>query len=449
MAADVVVLGAGFAGLSAAVALASKGRRVLVLEEGPRLGGRATAFTDRETGERVDNGQHVLFGCYRDTYSFLTTIGAAAKAPLQPTLSLTMASDTGRRATLRCPSWPAPWHLVGGLMRWSALGTGDRLSALRLGPLLRSASRQGAEAVAARVPSGQTASDWLRAARQTKAICDWLWHPLIYAALNQPPEVAAAQPFVRVLGELFGPRPTDAAIGLPAVPLDELYAEPARTYLEARGGEVRLRTRGRVVVGEGDRVAAVVAGEERIETKVAISAVPWFGFSRIWEGAVPDPMRGTESRAAAMRRSPIVTVNLWLDAPAVDDTFIGRVGGPMHWIFNKSAMYGDRTAHLSIVSSGADAIAAMTNDEITRTTMDQIQRALPDTRARRVLRAVVVREQRATFSLAPGAPQRPRAETPIRGLYLAGDWTDTGLPGTIEGAVKSGHVAANLALTAR
>ena len=122
----VVVIGAGFAGLAAAVRLAHAGREVVVVEEAPRLGGRATAFTDRESGERVDNGQHVLFGCYRETYAFLGRLGTAVQAPLQPRLRLVMVGGDGRRSTLECPNLPAPWHLVAGVMRWSALGAGDR-----------------------------------------------------------------------------------------------------------------------------------------------------------------------------------------------------------------------------------------------------------------------------------------------------------------------------------
>jgi hydroxysqualene dehydroxylase len=445
----VVVIGAGFAGLAAAVRLAYSGCQVVVVEEAPRLGGRATAFTDRETGERVDNGQHVLFGCYRETYAFLGRLGTAVKAPLQRRLRLVMVGDDGRRSTLECPDLPAPWHLIVGLMRWNALSGADRVSAARLSGLLFAVRRRGAAAVAGEIAPELTVSAWLAARGQTPRLRDWLWHPLAIAALNQSPAIAAAGPFVRVVGELFGPRRDDAAIGLPAVPLDELYAAPAERLIAERGGRVLTKTSARIVLDDRGRIAGVRAGEEMVPADRVVSSVPWHAFSRIWSGAVPQSLAGIAANAAATGSSPIVTVNLWLDGPVTSDQFIGLVGGPMHWIFNKAALYGDRTAHLSIVSSGAVELASMDNDAVVKEAWSQLMRALPAAVSRRVVRAVVVREHRATFSLAPGSPPRPPAITPLPGFFLAGDWTDTGLPGTIEGAVLSGHHAADAVLAAR
>ena len=230
MTTDVVVIGAGFAGLSAAVRLAASGLTVAVVEEAPRLGGRATAFADRETGERVDNGQHVLFGCYRETYDFLRRIGTETLAPLQTRLSLTLAAPDGRSFDLTCPELPPPWHLLAAVLRWPAMPHRDRLSVLWLWSLLRQARREGAASAAAGVAVQQTVTDWLAAHRQSDELCRWLWRPLAIAALNQSPDVAAAAPFVRVLAELFGPRVEDSSVGLATVPLDELYAEPAQTF---------------------------------------------------------------------------------------------------------------------------------------------------------------------------------------------------------------------------
>jgi zeta-carotene desaturase len=447
--ADVVVIGAGVAGLSAAVRMIDAGLRVVVVEEGPRLGGRATAFTDRESGERVDNGQHVLFGCYRDTYAFLRRLGTDSLAPLQRRLALTMVGPDGRPSRLECPEWRPPWHLVGGALRWSALRLSDRLSALRLRTVLNDVRREGAAAVAARVPPDLTVSAWLEANGQAAGLTKWLWHPLAIAALNQSPEEAAAAPFVRVLGELFGPKVEDSAVGMSSVPLDELYAVPAMRLIESSGGAVLKKSPARIQIGGGGAIECVETGATRIHASVVVSAVPWHALGRIWQTGVPAVLQPVVDNAAALGSSPIVTVNLWFDGAVMSEPFVGLIGGPMHWAFDKSAIFGERAGHLSIVASGAVGLAEMDNAAITAAARRQLETALPKTATTRLLRSVVVREHRATFSLAPGGPPRPSAATELKGFYLAGDWTDTGLPGTIEGAVRSGNTAADLIIERR
>jgi squalene-associated FAD-dependent desaturase len=449
MTADVVVIGAGFAGLSAAVKLAESGLRVVVAEEAPRPGGRATAFTDRATGERVDNGQHVLFGCYRDTFEFLGRIGSAGQAPLDRRLELTMVRADERPSVLSCPSLPPPWHLIAGVMRWRALSIADRLGARKIAGVLRAARRDGPAVVAARVGASDTVSSWLAAHGQSARICEWLWHPLAIAALNQSPEVAAAGPFVRVLCELFGPRATDSAIALPRVPLDELYAVPAARFIEARGGSVQLKSPARIET-DRDSIVAVQIGETTVRTARVVSSVPWHALGRIWKTGVPAALTGVVADAERMASSPIVTVNLWFDRPVMSSRFVGFVGGEMHWAFDKSAIFGTSAGHISIVSSGADGLVRQDNATLMELAVgNYLERTLPAVRSAKLLRSVVVREPRATFSLAPGGPPRPGPGTALRGFYLAGDWTDTGLPGTIEGAVVSGHKAAEAILRDR
>ena len=450
MNAPVVVIGAGWAGLAAAVRLADAGLKVTVVEEGPRLGGRATAFVDRESGERVDNGQHVLFGCYRETYGFLRRLGTAGLAPLQPRLELTMVGPDGARARLRCPRLPAPWHLVAGVLRWRAVPPSDRRTALRLRQVIKEVRRDGAAAVAARVRADATVEAWLNAHGQSPTLAEWLWHPLALAALNQSPSIAAAAPFVRVLGELFSSDPSSAAVGLPAVPLDELAGVPAKAFIEGRGGAVHQRAPARIELDDRGAIAGVYAGDTRFETARVVSTVPWFAFGRLFARGAPPALTQIADRAAATQSSPIVTVNLWLDGPVLEpgERFVGLVRGPGQWVFDKRTMWDERAGHVAVVASGADSIARMDNAEATETMMRQLRRLLPRVEARKLLRSVVVREHRATFSLAPDAPPRPApgAVSGLPGFYLAGDWTDTGLPGTIESAVVSGHRAAEAAL---
>jgi uncharacterized protein with NAD-binding domain and iron-sulfur cluster len=176
-----------------------------------------------------------------------------------------------------------------------------------------------------------------------------------------------------------------------------------------------------------------------------VASVPWFAFAELFD-AVPPSLAMVAEAAARMAPSPIVTVNLWFDRTVIDEPFIGLPGRAMQWVFDKRTVFGGVASHLSLVSSGAASIVAMTNDQLIAQAHQELLDAIPRVRTCKLLRATVVREPRATFSLAPGGPPRPAALTGVGGFVLAGDWIDTGLPATIEGAVRSGHAAAELAM---
>jgi hydroxysqualene dehydroxylase len=437
---DVAVVGGGVAGLAAASALAERGKRVLVLEARGELGGRATAFVDRVTGELVDNGQHVLFGCYHDTFAFLRRIGAEANVRVQPSLEVPYLDADGRRSVLRCPQLPSPLHLLGGILDWDALAWGDRLRALRLaGPLLR-ARRNGIAAVG----RDETVSQWLARHGQRGRLREWLWEPLAVAALNQSPAEAAAAPFLRVLALMFGPDPKDASLVLPTTPLHEMYAVPARRFIESHGGEVRTHALSRVRLS-GHRVTGIEVRGESIDVSTVVAAVPWFALAPLFTGS-SSLMDSTVAAASRMASKPIVTVNLWYDRAVMEDVFVGLPGRAMQWVFDKRQAFGERASHLSLVSSGACDLVGLESEALVTLAAREVAEAIPGARDALLRRGTVIREKRATFSLAPGQPRRPPVETPVEGLFLAGDWIDTGLPGTIESAALAGHLAARTLL---
>jgi len=423
---DVVVVGGGFAGLSAATSLAARGARVLVLEARPSLGGRASSFADPATGEPVDNGQHVVTGAYYETFEFLGRIGTRDGVRMQTSLELEIVEPDGRRSRFTCPPLPSPLHLLGGLLRWPALRWRDRLAAVWMG--LR------------RAPGPhETVRQWLQAQGQTPRLIELLWEPLAVAALNQSIDTAAASSFATVIDRILARRAA-SALGLAVTPLSDLYAVPSRSFIEARGGAVR--TGRAAVIGAWPAASlSVRSGDHEIWPRAVICAVPWHGLrAAFWPE--PPPLAAVFAAADGTPASPIVTVNLWLDRRVTRSAFIGLPGRTMQWVFDKRELFGDGATHLSLVSSGAEAVVAKSNDELVALAVEELRSACPDARDAEIRRAVVVRERKATFSVAPGAPARPSVRTGIPGLFLAGDWIGNDLPATIEGAVISGHAAA-------
>jgi zeta-carotene desaturase len=329
-------------------------------------------------------------------------------------------------------------HLLGAVLRWDALPWSDRWQALRVGLALARANRGGPD------PSPETVAAWLDRLGQRGRLRGWLWEPLAVAALNQAPSEAAAAPFIRVLSEMFGTRRSDASLVLPVTPLDQMYALPAQAHIERHGGIVRLHALARLRV-ERDRVAHIGIRDETIHATTVIAAVPWFGLQALFEGD-RSPLGSAIDNAGRMESKPIVTVNLWYDRAVMDEEFVGLPGRAMQWVFDKRRAFGEQASHLSLVSSAAGDLVAMDNDALVALAAREVAEGIPGARAATLRRGTVIREKRATFSLAPGQPPRPGVVTPLRDLFLAGDWIDTGLPGTIESAALAGHLAARACL---
>ena len=438
---DVIIIGAGFAGLSAAVDLTARGARVTVLEARPRLGGRATSYRDRVTGELVDNGQHILFGCYRETLRFLRTIGVDHDVLFQESLGVSYLDRDNRHIRFQCPHLPPPLHLIAGVLKWKAVAARERWAGLRMiGPLRRARRHEPA------TRQDETVREWLVRHGQGPRLRELFWEPLALAALNQRPDQAAAVPFARVLGELCGTDAADAAVGIPMKPLEQFYAEPARAFIESRCGEVRTKAPARVVVVD-HRLAGVETDGELLMSRTVISAVPWFAFPRVFADA-PPPLAPVLALAEMMGAAPIATVNVWFERPVLDEPFIGLVGRTMQWAFDKRFAFGDGGSYIALVSSGADSVMRLSNSALIELALADLRSALPKAARTRVVHATAIRERRATFSLAPREPRRPETTTGVDGLFLAGDWIETGLPSTIESAVSSGHSAAAAAYQA-
>ena len=410
MSSHVHVIGAGLAGLSAAVALAEAGRSVTVVEAGPAAGGRCRSYFDREIGLRIDNGNHLLLSGNRSTFRYLDTIGARdtlamPAEPIFPFLEL----NSGLRWTLRPNLGRLPWWVLSRKRRTQGTRAADYLSLIKLRRLNEATS------VAAALPH------------------DNLYHrliePLAIAALNTPPELAQARLLSAVMQEtLF----QGGAACIPAVPRDglsESLIDPAIAWLRARGSDVIT---GRRVLGlrfAANSVSALETAEGPMPVSAAVLAVPPWAAATL----LPGVQTPTEFQA-------ILNIHFRVEAERGPVGFIGLVGGTAEWLFVKQGHVSVTiSAANRMVDDSADAIAAAVWPDVMAAL--GLQSSMPPWR--------VVKERRATFAATPEqAAQRPGPRTNLNNLVLAGDWTATGLPATIEGAIRSGRTAAEALLAA-
>jgi len=442
----IVVVGGGFAGFAAAIALQERRHDVVLLERRGVLGGRATSSRDAVTGEDVDNGTHLMLGAYAATLDLVRRAGASDLVALQPNLKLEWRDEKGVTA-LDCPPLGAPLHLLVGLMGLR-VPLAVKLQAVRFGLAVRFGRR----------PTGLTLAEYFRRCGQGPSARRLLWDPLALAVLNEPPERAAAVLFHRVFEEAFLRDNRASRLAFLRRGWGALFERLSR-YLEGRGGVVRRGARVETILVEGARATGVryarraetreeLAGgrppEARVEAADAVvSAVP----AHALRGLLPEEWRSREPFAALERfsASPIVSVEIWLDRVVVDRPMLGLRDSEVEWVFDKGRLHGREGApqHLAFIVSAAYRSMPRPNAELVAAAAGALARCFPAMATTNVQRALVLREPLATFASSPELEAlRPEPDTPIPGLFLAGDWTNTGLPATIEGAVRSGQRAA-------
>ncbi len=427
-AATVAVIGGGLAGMAAGCALADAGFRVTIFERRPYLGGRASSYEHPGTGEVVDNCQHVLLGCCTNLLSFYKRIGVEQKIRWYE--RLTFIEPGGRQSNIAPSFLPAPLHNAPSFLSAACLDLSDKLAIAR-----------AMMSLMGRLPedTGDSFLQWLQKHGQTPRAIERFWKPVLVSALNEELENIAVPYAALVFRESFLKSREAGRMGLPAVPLTELY-RAAGEYISTRGGEVQLRAPVESFSPEDDRVKLCAAGKPASADFVVI-ALPFEAVPRI----LPDTAEAQPLRQAAqeLRPSPITGVHLWFDRPVTDLDHAVLLERTIQWMFNKSKILG-RTDdnYLELVVSASNTLVEKSRGDIVELAVRELAEFFPRVREAKLLKSTVIKEVNATYSPRPGADAyRPSAVSPWRRVFIAGDWTSTGWPATMEGAVRSGHRA--------
>jgi squalene-associated FAD-dependent desaturase len=448
---SVIVIGGGLAGLAAGAALAESGWRVRLFEQRPFLGGRATSYVLPD-GEHVDNCQHVTLGCCTNLADFYQRIGSADKIKFFDRLFF--LDPQGRRGEMQAGILPAPFHMTGSFAKFAPLSLRDKLSIARaMLDILRTKGKpRDLEA-----PAGISMLEWLSRRGQTQGAIDRFWRVVLVSALDEELYRTDARFGVDVFWKAFLSNRTGYRMGVPAVPLANLY-DGCKFEIEKRGGEVTLRAPVRGLKIENGEIAGVRFDEAKEETADAfIFAVPHTALSEL----LPESVKQSDPSLANLDKinvSPITGVHFWFDRQVMKEPFVTLLDTTTQWIFNKSALYADSNGagksaageqYLQLVISASYDMLQKSRQEIIDLCLQEVRHALPAAREAQLLKATVIKEAAATFSPEPGVDRfRPNQESSVRKLFLAGDWTATGWPATMEGAVRSGYLAAEAVLRA-
>ena len=436
-----LVIGGGLAGIAAAAGLAESGWRVTLLEARNSLGGRAFSFIDRETGRELDNGQHVLVGACRNLVAFVERLGVSELWHVQPRLNVDVYDRAGRGGKLYGLGGPAPAHLLAAFVTYRHLSLGDKLRAVRG---LIAAMLVDRSAVKIDTTSFY---DWLRAHGQSERCINNLWNVIIEGTLNDNiRDVSAAMGLMIIQDGLLKGR-REINLGYPRATLGQAVGVPCAAYLRKLGVRTHLGCPVRAIEADSDgTVRGVKAANGRtISADAYVSAVPFW----ILPGLLPDHLAGKEPFVSltALQASPIVNVYLEYDRQVMDGEFCYFLDNPLQWVFNDSRIRGeDRQLSgqsLTVSISAAWDHIDLPRPELADIIADEMRAAFPRARQAQLLKSTVVKQRNATFRCTPGAQRlRPGPVTASPNLVLAGEWTDTGWPSTMEGAIISGYNAA-------
>jgi zeta-carotene desaturase len=448
---SVIVIGGGLAGLAAGVALAESGWRVRLFEQRPFLGGRATSYVLPD-GEHVDNCQHVTFGCCTNLEDFYNRVGSGNKIKFFDRLLL--LDPQGRRGEMHAGILPAPFHMTGSFLTFSPLALKDKFCIARA---FYAILRSGGRPPELDEPGGISMLEWLRRWKQTPAAISRFWRAVLVSALSEELDRIDARYGIDVFWKAVLSNKQGYRMGVPAVALGELY-DGCRAAIERKGGEVVFRSplRGlRVING---KLVATIFDEGHEETADAyVLTLPHLALAEL----LPETVKKADAALGNLEKikvAPITGVHFWFDRQVMKEPFLTLLDTTTQWIFNKTALYagtnGAKPAegagqYLQLVISASYELLQKPRQEIIDICLKEVRHALPAARESNLVKATVIKEAAATFSPEPGVDRwRPKQATAIEGLFLAGDWTATGWPATMEGAVRSGYLAAEAVLNA-
>lgn len=446
------MIGGGLAGLSSAVALADAGLQVRLFEKRPHLGGRATSYTLPD-GSEVDNCQHVTLGCCTNLADFYRRAGADSKIQFYDRLYF--VDRNGRRSTIEASALPPPLHMAPSFLRFKALTLTDKRA---IAHALLAIARSGGSPPDI---GGISMLDWLRRMKQTPDAIGRFWRVVLVSALNEELERTEARYGIDVFWKAFLGNRRGYRVGIPSVPLGDLY-QGCREAIARRGGEVKLRAGAREIrLCEGRFHGVVMEDGSEVTADCCIAAVPHDLLLELAPAHLSEPsgpLRGLRK----MRTAPITGVHFWFDRPVMTEPFLTLLDHSTQWVFNKTMLYrseskrvdgasqlvdGRRTQYLQLVISASYDLVSRSRQEIIDLCRRELQDVLPASRDAKLEKATVIKEVRATFSPEPGVDgRRPAQDIGVKNFYVAGDWTQTGWPATMEGAVRSGYLAAESVL---
>ncbi len=421
-----LIIGGGFAGLTSAVYLTKAGFKVTLLESSNKLGGRAYSLKDKKYGTVIDNGQHILMGCYKYTLDFINEIGAGDKIIKQDRLSINFLKENLKLLPLSAADLPYPVNLLFALIGYKAFTIEDKLRLAAFFTKLPLYSKKDLERM--------SVEDWLLKENQSENAINSFWDILIVGALNTNKKKASAKIFADILMEIFFKGNNAATILIPQIGLSETYCNNAEEFIRSAGGEIYFGKTVKELKSSGTNIKKVItSGETFNDFDFVISSIPLYAFNRIKKDKILE-------LKLELKYSSILTVHIWLKENLLTEPFYGLIGSPIHWIFN----HGE---HITLVISDADRF------------MDEEKKIIFDLAAEEILKYTfikrenilahkIIKEKRATFIPSKSIiNKRPSNETPFENFLLAGDWTDTGLPSTIESAVKSGRTTADIIIS--
>ncbi|UCF65672.1 MAG: FAD-dependent oxidoreductase [bacterium] len=433
----IVIIGAGIAGISAALHTLDYNLKPILIDRNRHLGGRVRSFLANDIGQPLDNGQHILASAYKETRHLLKRIGSSDRVLFQERFEARFITGPGKEFQFRTYRLPSPLHFLLPLLKkknvanihwrdfWQIFNHSDLLGQDRF--------------------KDMTVEEWINITGQSQSMTELLWKPLALSILNTPIHTASAYLLYQAISRSFlGPYKM-SGMGIPLDWLSEIFSGPAERYLKDHQAEIRLLTPVNKIIRQNDQVFRVVTPGETFTSKWIISCLPPYALHTLLESCVLPDLNSLKKNLARFEYNPIMTVNIFLDKPLPGNFPASLVASPIQWIFcHPSTDLSQHQYGYALVSSASNAYSESSREEVLEMVQAELERMfqIDFHNTYRILAYKIIKEKRATISQSPEALEiRPGPVTPVPKFILAGDWTDTGLPATIESAALSGRLA--------